>query len=136
MGRKIFQHFAHVLGQKFIQTPSSLDVARLAIFGDGILVLDMMSRRAIHNGLPIEPLSYMDEAKRWLDARMMILGIPSTELVGASLRVVYSVILSRRPGLNWLSGDFDFSCIGEIASPDRKYSSPCKGRNQWSLAGL
>jgi hypothetical protein len=94
MGRKVFQHFAHVLGQKFIQAPSSLDVARLAIFGDGVLALDMITRRAIHNGLPIEPLPYVDGMKRWLDGRLAILRIPSDELVGASLRVVYSVVLS------------------------------------------
>lgn len=88
----------------------------------------------MHSPLPEADRTAPVDAKR--DVRLMIHRIPSSELVGASLRVVYSVVFNRSPDLNWLNAAFDFPCIGEIASHDRKYSSPFKGRTQWCLAGV
>jgi hypothetical protein len=136
MARKVFQDFAHVLCQKFIEVPSSADLVNLVIFGDGRLELDITTRKANHNRAPISPLSYMNEAHKWLEGRLTELLIPSQELVGAALTVDYTVTLQRKPPLNWLSAQYDFACIGVIRAHDREYTSSMKATKKWGLGQL
>ncbi len=142
MGRKVFQDFAHVLCQKFVEVPSNRDLVNLVIFGDGTLELDLLARKAMHNRAPVEPLPYVDHVRVWLDQRLAELRIDSSELISAALTVEYTVALSRLdlPGqtapLPGLSAAFDFACTGTIESADRKYTSTLKARKRWSLGSV
>ena len=121
MGRKVFQDFAHVLCQKFVEVPSNRDLVNLAIFGDGTLELDLTARKAMHNRAPVEPLPYVDNMRGWLEQRLVELRIDNSELARAALTVEYTVALSRMapdPGrtapLPGLSALFDFACTGVV----------------------
>ena len=96
MGRKVFQDFAHVLCQKFVETPSNEDLATLAILGDGTLALDIFARKQVHNRAPIDAPPYVDEIQGWLTRRLDELRIAPTELVAAALIVEYTVRLFRK----------------------------------------
>jgi hypothetical protein len=79
MGRKVFQDFAHVLCQKFVEVPSNRDLVNLALLGDGVLRLDITGRRATHNGFPIEPLPFTEQSLLWIESRLHELAIPRAE---------------------------------------------------------
>jgi hypothetical protein len=133
MARKVFQHFAHVLCQRFIEVPSNKDLASLVLFGTGTLVLDLTAQRATWNRHPVDPLPYAEEARRWLYDQMEQRKIPVEQLVSASLVVEYVVELTRKLNYPFPIAGFDFSCTGSIVSPDRQYTSAQKARKVWGL---
>ena len=133
MARKVFQDFAHVRCQRFVEVPSNRDLVNLFLFGNGTLVLDLMARRATWNRWPVSPLPYCDDARGWIESQMAKRRIPGEQLVGASLTVEYLVepqaCKSPHP-----SATFDFACTALISSPDRRYTSELKVMKTWGLA--
>src|ERR1700722_9477217 len=124
MARKVFQDFAHVLCQRFVEAPSNKDLINLALLGGGTLVLDIMAHKATCNRYPIEPLPYSADARSWVDSQMAKQNIPIEELISASLTVEYTLDISRRPDLPIFPvARFDFACTGSISSSDRVYTS-------------
>jgi hypothetical protein len=136
MARKVFQDFAHVLCQKFIEVPFNTDLVNLVIFGDGTLQLDLLAGKAIHNRAPIAPLAYMKALRAWLESRLAELEVPPQEMTAALLAVDYTVHLHRRPSLNWLCAEFKFECTGIIRAPDREYESSMRATRDWGLGQL
>jgi hypothetical protein len=97
--------------------------------------LDIVTRKAICNRCPVEPLPYAADARGWLDSQMTKQNIPIEELVGASLVVEYVVSLSRKPENPVMPiAKFDFACTGSISSPDRVYTSVLKAEKVWGLS--
>ena len=70
MARKVFQDFANVLCQKFVDLPTNMDLVNLLILGGGTLVLDITGRKATINRGPVEPLPYAEWARTWLAEQM------------------------------------------------------------------
>jgi hypothetical protein len=134
MARKIFQDFAHVLCQKFIDSSSNVDWIDLVILGDGKLQLEITARRARQNRAAVSSIPYMKEVRDWLDGRMLAHGIQPTEMTRAALTVECRVTLLRPSPLNWLSASFDFNCVGMIDAPDRSYSSTLSAQREWGLS--
>lgn len=135
MGRKVFQDFAQVLCQRFVEVPSNKDLVNLVVLGGGTLVLDIMMRKATCNRYPIEPLPYSADARNWLDTQMAKQKIAMDKLVGASLTVEYVVDLSRKRDLNIVPvAKFDFTCTASISSEDRVYTSVVKAQKTWGLS--
>ena len=136
MGRKVFQDFAHVLCQKFLEVPSTRDLVNLALFGDGVLDMNFVTRYTTHNRLPVEPLPFMDIARDWLDVRLSELTLPKAELVGASLTVEYTVALSRRAHMPGMSALYNFTCTGVVEAIDRSYSAMLQAEKTWGLLSV
>ena len=135
MARKVFQDFAHVLCQRFIEVPSNKDLVNLVLLGGGTLVLDIMVGKATCNRYPIEPLPYAADARGWLFSQMEKHKIPIEYLAGVSLAVEYVVSLSRKPELSIIPvAKFDFSCVGTISSSERVYTSVLKAEKVWGLS--
>jgi hypothetical protein len=134
LARKVFQDFAHVLCQRFIEVPSNRDLVNLAILGGGTLSLDILDRRASLNRYPIEPLPYCGDARDWLFSQIETRNIPLGELSGASLAVKYTVNLSWASGVPYAKARFDFECVGAISSPDRQYTSALRAQKNWGLS--
>ena len=134
MARKVFQDFAHVVCQKFIEVPSNTDLVKLAVLGDGKLELDLIAGKASHNRGAISPLPYMKETREWIECRLTELQIPSVELLSATLVAEYTVTLHRLPPLHWLSAKFEFACTGIIRASDREYVSEMKANKESDLA--
>ena len=109
--------------QRFVEVPSNRDLVNLVILGGGQLMLDILGRKAICNGLPVTPLPYSEDARMWLEAQMQKRGIPMEQLVGVILVIEYDVELSRRPYVPIPTANFKFNCTASIASPDRQYTS-------------
>ena len=133
MARKVFQDFAHVLCQRFIEVPSNRDLVNLVILGSGTLVLDITGRKAAWNRYPIEPLPYSEDARVWLQTQMQDRKIPGNELVEASLLIEYVVDFTRKLNAPMPSAKFQFACTGSIASPDRQYTAALKAEKEWGL---
>ncbi len=137
MARKAFQDFAHVLCQRFIEVPSNKDLVNLVLLGGGILILDILTRKAMCNRCPVEPLPYSEDARNWLSSQMAKQNIPSEELIGATLTVEYTFDVSRKPNLPIMPvAKFDFDCAGSITSPDRAYVSVMKAQKTWGLSSV
>jgi hypothetical protein len=136
VARKVFQDFAHVLCQRFIEVPSNRDLVNLVIFGGGTLVLDITGRKATLNRWPIEPLPYSEDARGWLQTQMQKRNIPTDELVVASLAVEYAVELTRKPNFPIPSAKFQFVCTGSITSPDRQYTAALRAEKEWGLGAV
>jgi hypothetical protein len=133
LARKVFQDFAHVLCQRFVEVPTNRDLVNLVIFGGGTLVLDIIGQKATCNRYPVEPLPYCDTARDWLFSQLQNRRIPINELSGASLAVEYTVNLSWVPSVPYAKARFDFACTGSISSPDRQYTSVLKAQKDWGL---
>ena len=133
MARKVFQDFAHVMCQNFLEAPSNRDLVALAILGDGELILDIAADRATHNRHAIEPLPFMEAFRTWLASRQAALSISPAELVGAQLTVNYTVVLSRKAGLGWLCAKYSFACTGIVSAHDRKYTNSVSLSRAWGL---
>jgi hypothetical protein len=133
VARKVFQDFAHVLCQRFIEVPSNRDLVNLVLLGGGTLILDLMKRKATCNRYAITPLPYSEDARGWLDSQMVKRKIPIEELVGASLTVEYAVEFSPKSNIPIPTAKFDFACTASIASPDRVYTSVLKAQKTWGL---
>jgi hypothetical protein len=91
VARKVFQHFAQVLCQRFVEVPSNRDLINLAILGGGRIVLDITAGKATWNRYPVEPLPYATEAKLWIENQLAARKIAHDQLVGASLIIDYGV---------------------------------------------
>ena len=125
MGRKVFQDFAHVMCQKFIESPSNRDLVMLAILGSGRLELDILAGRATHNGGGVKPLPFSASWLEWVKGRMAASEISDTLLKSACLTVEYDVELSRSP-MGRLACQFKFACTSLVEAPDRKYTAAMK----------
>jgi hypothetical protein len=137
MARKIFQDFAHVLCQRFIEVPSNRDLVNLFLMGSGILELNIMGEPSWFSydgcSYPIEPLPYRSDARTWLDRRMAVHGIDASQLAGASLTVDYSLdVLPRKMVFTVVR--FDLRCIGTIDAPDRTYVAKLSAQRTWGLS--
>jgi hypothetical protein len=135
MARKVFQDFAHVMCQRFVETPSNRDLVNLALLGGGELVMDVFGGKASFNRYPISPLPYASDARLWIEDQMERRSIAPSELVSASLVCMYTVELSRK----WndfpvLGAAFDFDLRAVIAAPDRQYVAAMTAAKAWGLS--
>jgi hypothetical protein len=132
MARKVFQDFVNVLCHRFVEGPTSKDLVVLAL-GGGELVLDILGRKSTCNRYPVVPIPYADLALTWIEQEMRKHAIPAAELTGVSLLIEYSVSVTRRDREPYPIAAFDFTCNGQIASPDRNYTSVLKAQKTWGL---
>lgn len=134
MARKVFADFAHVLCQRFVETPSNRDLVNLALWGGGTLLLDIIGKRATFDDFPVKPLPYSAAALIWLDEQMVRRSIPREELSGAGLVVRYTVTMTLRSrGMPTPEASFSFLCVGSIVSPSRTYTSHLQAEKIWGL---
>ena len=129
----MFQDFAHVLCQRFIEVPSNRDLVNLTVLGDGVLQLAIADGKATHNGHAVAPFAYSTESLTWLHSRLDALKISRDELRSAVLTVEYKVALRRKPGLGWLCIDLHLICQASIRAADREYVSSVTADTAWGL---
>lgn len=135
MGRKVFQDFAHVMCQKFVDSSSNRDHVILAIMGSGRLRMEILKGKATHNRLAISPLPFAAAWTDWVMGRMDSLHIPRAELMAATLVVEYTVDLYRHSAPAWLCARYDFKCYSEVGAQDRSYSVAFAAQRDWGLHG-
>jgi hypothetical protein len=133
MGRKVFQDFAHVMCQMFIESPSNRDLVNLIILGNGRLELEIVEGRATHNGIAIEPMPFSEHWHSWALKRMSETSIDRELLVAASLTTDYEVQLNRKTGMGWLCGAFTFKVYSSVRAPDRTYTAELNSAKEWGL---
>ena len=134
MARKVFADFAHVLCQRFVETPSNRDLVNLALWGGGTLFLDIIGKRATFEDFPVTPLPYSVAALVWLEEQMVRMSIPREELSGAELMVRYTVTMTLRSrGMPMPEASFSFSCVGSVVSTNRTYTSNLQAEKVWGL---
>jgi len=115
MARKVFADFAHILCQRFVETPSNRDLVNLALWGGGTLFLDIIGKRATFEDFPVTPLPYSVATLVWLEEQLVRRSIPREELSGAGLMVRYTVTMILRPlGMPMPEASFSFSCFGTV----------------------
>jgi hypothetical protein len=135
VARKVFQDFAHVLCQRFIEVPSNRDLVNLALLGSGELVMDIMIGKATFNRYPIQPLPYAADARLWIEQQLEARAISPSEIVSVLLAVTYTVELQRKwQDFPILSATFEFSVKGMIGAPDRQYLSSMEAKKAWGLS--
>ena len=135
MGRKVFQDYAHVLCQRFVDSPATIDLVNLFILDAGRLEFDLLNERALFNNFPIEPFPYVHASRAWLVSRMEADSIPTELLIGARLSVDFrtTVDRNRRPFPN---ANFTFLCASTLHAPDRLYEASMEAQKAWGIMSL
>jgi hypothetical protein len=136
MGRKVFQGFAYVLCQKFVNSSSNRDLVNLAILGSGKLVLFITEGQATHNGHAVEPLPFGEDWLAWVAARMAALRISREDMKSARLEAECDVEMGRSDGLGWLYIKLKVACTGVVESSDRTYVATCHGNLTYGLGSV
>ena len=66
MRRKVFQHFANMLPQRFLDLPSGFDVAVLAKHRKGVATFNALTGESAIDGTPDADLRTAGEYQSWL----------------------------------------------------------------------
>jgi hypothetical protein len=135
VARKIFQDFAHVFCQRFIEVPSPLDLVNLYILDVGRLDFDILAARARFNDYPVDPFPCMCKARLWLEERLVSENIPRSELIGATLKVTFRTTVDRSR-LPFPSAKFNLACESQIVSPDRSYAASIEAEKAWGISPI
>lgn len=87
MHRKRLQHAADHLCGMFYGWRQTFSKPRLADLGTGILEVDALTGDSRFNGAPIQPLSFADELRAWLERHLAEHAIPKAAVCEARVRV-------------------------------------------------
>lgn len=130
MRRKVFQDFANVFCQRFIDLPSGYDLAAFARHGSGIYLADILSGESSLDGKPIPRLRTCDDYKEWLFVQLDKRGIPHEAIRLAFLRihvVVDKVRIRSSYGHQSADAQVSFDCQSEINTDEKSYAGRMGG---------
>src|SRR5688572_19266170 len=91
MRRKVIQHFANMLPQRFLDLPEGLDLAILAKEKSGVVEFDFLQGSASIDGVPRPKMRTGASFRAWLRKETEAHGIPMEALEHASMNVVFEV---------------------------------------------
>ena len=134
MRRKVIQHFANMLCQRFIDLPSGYDLARFVKLGNGTAALNILDGHCTHNGSPVERFNTCNEYKEWLFRDLERHRIPVDAIVNAGMEIdatVSNIEIKESFGHVFRSADFSFDCRSSIQTDDKTYSSCRSEEKRW-----
>jgi hypothetical protein len=134
MRRKVIQHFANMLPQRFLDLPEGLDLAVLAREKNGVVELDFLQGTASINGLSKPEMRTGASYREWLLRESEAHGIPAEALLHASMNVAFEVTgieVKESHGHVFHSATFSFECTSELRTDEKSYICRSSGAKAW-----
>jgi hypothetical protein len=134
--RKIFQHFANMLPQRFLDLPSGFDLAVFAKHRRGVATFDVLNGRSEIDGTPVADLRTGAEYRAWLAKELAAHRISSSMLVSVELTVAFVVedIQAKESyGHVFRSANFTFECTSTLRTDEKSYQRHSKGTQAWGF---
>ena len=135
MRRKVIQHFANMLPQRFLDLPEGFDLAILAKEKNGTAVFDFLQATASIDGVSQPEMRTSANYRAWLLVEAERHGIPAAELLHASMNVAFDVTgieVKESFGHIFHSATFSFECASELRTAARSYGCRSSGSKAWS----
>ena len=135
MRRKVFQDFANLFCQKFIDLPDGYDLATFVHLGSGFYLLDIINGNCSRNGLSIPPLMTCKEYRDWLQVQLNKRSTPLESLqISMGINVVVSNVRVKTSfGHIFASAFFEHNCRSEIRTDEKTYSGHHRGAQAWGF---
>ena len=124
MRRKVLQHFANMLPQRFLDLPSGFDLAVFANHQQGVALFNILNGEASIDGAPNVDLRTAGEYRVWLEREMVNHHIAQDELLKAELGVsfvVENVQVKASYGHQFRSAQFSFHCESNLRTDEAAY---------------
>jgi hypothetical protein len=134
MRRKVIQHFANMLPQRFLDLPDGFDLAILAQEKSGTAVFDFLQATASIDGVHQPEMRTSANYRAWLLGEAERHGIPAAELLYASMNVAFDVTgieIKQSFGHVSHSATFSFECVSEVRTAARSYGCRSSGSKAW-----
>jgi hypothetical protein len=134
MHRKVIQHFANMLPQRFLDLPEGFDLAILAKERQGIVEFDFLQTTASIDGVPKPEMRTSASFGAWLLREAEAHGIPIEALLHASMNVAFEVTeieVKESFGHVSHSATFSFECASELRTDERSYACRSSGSKAW-----
>ena len=134
MRRKVIQHFANMLPQRFLDLPEGFDLAILAEQKSGIVDFDFLNGTALIAGIPQPQLRTSASYREWLLREADAHGVPLEALQHASMNVAFEVSeieVRESYGHVFRSATFKFECSSHLRTDEKSYVSSSSGTKAW-----
>jgi len=132
--RKVFQHFANMLPQRFLDLPSGFDLAVFAKYRQGVATFNVLNGEANIDGVPDSNLRTGSEYQAWLLKELEAHHVSPDALLSASLVVsflVENIEIKESYGHVFRSAHFTFRCSSAINTDEKTYEGQSEGSKAW-----
>ena len=120
MRRKVLQDIANTLCQMFVGWRLGEDYEKLADLPDGTLQVNLLLKQNYHSSGVDLIFWITTELAAWFRERLIVHGIPLSEIQKCSLAVTYTTNRIKTDRKKIIS--FDFSCISIIKTDEVEYN--------------
>ena len=134
MRRKVIQHFANMLPQRFLDLPDGFDLAALANEKSGVVVFDFLQDIASIDGVPHPEMRTSANYRAWLLKEAEAHGIEVGALLHASMTVAFQVTgftVKESFGHVSRSATFKFDCVSELRTDEKSYTNRSSRTKAW-----
>ena len=134
MRRKVIQHFANMLPQRFLDLTDGFDLAILAKEKSGKAEFDFLQGTASIDGVPQPEMRTSANFRAWLLREAEAHDIPMEALLRASMNVALEVteIKVKESFANvFHSATFNFECASDLRTDERAYTCRSSGSKRW-----
>ena len=134
MRRKVIQHFANMLPQRFLDLPEGFDLAILAEHQSGIVDFDFLNGTASIAGIPQPQLRTSAVFRDWLLREADVHGVSLEALHQASMNVIFEITgieVRESYGHVFRSATFNFECSSHLRTDERSYVSSSSATKAW-----
>jgi len=135
MRRKVIQHFANMLPQRFQDLPDGFDLAILAREKRGVVEFDFLQGTASIDGVSQPQMRTTASFRAWLMKEAEAHDIPMEALVHASMSVAFEVTggqVKESFGHVLHSATFSFECASDLRTDEKSYACRTSGSKAWS----
>jgi hypothetical protein len=134
--RKVLQHFANMLPQRFLDLPSGFDLAVFANHQKGYALFNVLTGEASIDGAPNVDLRTANEYRAWLEREMVAHRIAQDAFLKAELGisfVVENVQLKESYGNVFRSAQFSFRCESTFHTDEAEYECRRSDVKTWGF---
>jgi hypothetical protein len=134
MRRKVIQHFANMLPQRFLDLPDGFDLAILAKEESGVVVFNVLQGTASINDALRPELRTAASYRAWLFGEAEAHRVPTDGIAHASMSVTFEVTgieVKESFGHVSHSATFSFDCTSEVRTDERSYRCRSFGSKVW-----
>lgn len=134
MRRKVIQHFANMLPQRFLDLPDGFDLGILAGKRNGRVIFDFLQGSASIDGIAHPQMRTGTLYREWLLKEAAAHRIPADALLYASMEVEFDVAgirITESYGHVFRSATFHFGCASELRTDEKSYTGRSSGVKAW-----
>jgi hypothetical protein len=134
--RKVFQHFANMLPQRFLDLPSGFDLAVCAKHRRGVATFNVLNGQSAIDGAPVADLRTGGEYQAWVVKELESHHIAQSALLSAELTVAFvveDIQVKESFGHVFRSAHFSFECTSTLRTDEKSYACHREGAKPWGF---